>query len=309
MQMTTVVTGATGNVGSQVVRELRDRGVPLRAFVRDPTRAAERLGHDVELAVGDFSEAASVRRAMEGADALLLACANHPCQVAYETTAIDAAAAAGVRRIVKLSTIGAEVGSPLAFWDWQGRIERHLARSGVPAVVLRSNFYMSNLLAAAEPVRREGKLVAPAGGARIAMIDPRDVAAVAAVALTADGHDGRTYVLTGPEAITYERVAEELSVVAGRRVEFVDAPDEATRQGLLATGAPEWFAENLVTLYGILRQGAAAQATGTVRALTGREPRSFGEFARDHAALFASSPPGQADSAVPRRSAERHRVI
>ena len=285
--MTTVlVTGATGNVGSQVVQELRGRGVSVRAFVRAPGKAKAMLGDGVELVSGDFSDAASVRRALEGVDGVFLACANDPRQVEYEAGVIDAAAAAGARRIVKLSAFGAEIGSPLAFWDWHGRIEEHLRASGVPAVILRPSFFMANLLGAAEQVRHEGALFAPADGARISMIDPRDVAAVAAVALSTDGQEGQTYVLTGPEAITYEHVAEELSAATGRRIRFVATPDEAARQALVGTGMPEVVAEQLITLFRVLRQGAHERTTDTARALTGREPRNFARFAHDHAGLF-----------------------
>ena len=277
-----LVTGATGTVGSEVVRELRERGVPVRAFVRDPRKAAALLGEDVELAVGDLGEPESLRRALDGVDRLFLACANVPGQVEHETGAIDAAAQAGVARVVKLSALGAEPGSPLAFWDWQGRIEAHLARSGVPAVVLRPANYMTNLLAAAP----SGRLFAPAGDARIAMVDPRDVAAVAAVALTEAGHDGRAYVLTGPEALTYGEAAAGLSDATGRDIGFVDLPDEAARQGMLDAGMPGFVADFLVGLFEALRAGAHAVPTGTVRAVTGREPRSVADFAREHAGAF-----------------------
>jgi uncharacterized protein YbjT (DUF2867 family) len=279
-----LVTGATGNVGAHVVRELRERGAHVRALVRDPARAAERLGTGVELAVGDFSDPASLRRALDGVDAVLLSCGNQPRQAELEGAAIDAAAAAGVRRLVKLSTVGAEPGSPAAFWDHHGRAERHLAGAGVPAVVLRANFHMSNLLAAADRARRDGRLFAPAGSARIGMVDPRDVAAAAAVALTADGHEGRTYELTGPEAMTYARVAEELSTTLGRPVEYVDVPDAVALDAMVGNGIPPWFAEQLVRVFGQLRAGAADRVTDAVRALTGREPRTLARFLRDHVA-------------------------
>ena len=134
---TILVTGATGNVGSAVVAELGDRGLPVRAFVRDPDRAAAILGPDVELAVGDFPDPASIRAALEGIEVVFLACANVPPQVEYEIRVIDAAARAGVRRLVKLSALGAAPGSRVAFWDWHARIERHLEASGVPWVNLR----------------------------------------------------------------------------------------------------------------------------------------------------------------------------
>jgi uncharacterized protein YbjT (DUF2867 family) len=286
MMTKVLVTGATGSVGSGVVRELRDRGVFVRALVRDPDKSAATLGRGIELAVGDFADPGSIRRALDGVEHVFLACGNVPNQVEYETDAIDAARAAGVRRIVKLSALGAEVGSPLTFWDWHGQIEERLWASGVPAVVLRPSFYMTNLLGAAQGVRHQGALFAPAEGARISMIDPRDVAAVAAVALITDGHEGQTYVLTGPEAIAYERIAKELCAVTGRHVRFVAVPDEAARQALVETGMPEFIAKQIVTLFGALRQGVQERTTGAVRASTGREPRTFARFAQDHAGLF-----------------------
>jgi uncharacterized protein YbjT (DUF2867 family) len=281
-----LVTGATGNVGSRVVQELRARGIPTRAFVRDPDKAAGKLGDGVELAAGDFSDTASLRRALKGVDHLFLTSADSPQKVDHETAVIDVAAATSVLRIVKLSTLGAEVGSPLPPFDWHGRIERHLRRSQTPAVVLQAGFYMSNLLISAETIRHTGKLFAPADEAKIAMIDPRDVAAVAAVVLSADGHEGKTYELTGPEAITYQRIAEELSAVAGRPIEFVDVPEEAARQGFVEAGMPDWLVKHLVGVFGIIREGALAQTTNTVRTLTGREPRTFAVFAREHGGAF-----------------------
>jgi uncharacterized protein YbjT (DUF2867 family) len=283
---TVLVTGATGNVGSRVVQELRGRGVAARAFVRDPGRAAAILGPEVELAVGDFADPASVEAALRGVDTLFLACGNVPPQVAYETGVIDAATRAGVRRLVKLSALGAEPGSPVAFWDWHARIEAHLRASGIPAVVLRPRFYMTNLLGSVDTIRSAGAVIAPAEGVKVPMIDPADVAATAAVTLTADGHEGRTYELTGPEVVTFADVAAQLAEVTGRPVRFLPVPDAAALDGLVEAGAPGWLAENVVAVFGMLRRDPAAQVTGVVHALTGRQPRHLAEFLRGHAATF-----------------------
>jgi uncharacterized protein YbjT (DUF2867 family) len=284
-----LVTGATGNVGSRVVNVLRERGMQVRAFVRDPGKAAAMLGDDVDLAVGDFGDPASIRAALDGVSGVFLACANQPRQVEYETRVIDLAQEAGVRRIVKLSALGAEVGSPVAFWDWHGRIEEHLRAAGLPLVILRPAFSMANLLGSAEAIGQTGMMFLPAGGASVSMIDPKDVAAVAAVALTGDEHDGVTYTLTGPEEITFQSVAEDLSAATSRHVQFVSVPDEAARQSMIEQGLPEFVADQIVTVFGFLRQGMQEQTTGTVRALTGREPRGFADFARDHARLFGKA--------------------
>jgi uncharacterized protein YbjT (DUF2867 family) len=282
-----LVTGATGQAGSEVVRALREHGHEVRAFVRDPDKASSLFGDTVELATGDFADPRAVRAALEGSEQVVLSGPDRPTRVEWESGLIDAAVATGVRRIVKISSIVAEPGSAVAFWDWHGRIEELLRESGVAAVILRSSFYMSNLLASAEQVAREGRLYAPAGDARTAMIDPRDVGAAAAAVLSTTGHDGRTYVLTGPEAITYRQVAATLSAATDRGVEFIDVPDKAATQGMIQNGLPGFVAEQIVQVFAMLRLGMAEQVTPTVESLTGRPPRDFTAFARDHARLFA----------------------
>jgi len=282
-----LVTGATGTAGSEVVRALTARTGGVRAFVRDAQKARRTLGPDVELAIGDFADPGSVRAALEGTDTLFLSCADDPRRVGWETAAIDAAAAAGVRRVVKLSTAAAAPGSPVAFWHWHGQVEQHLRGSGADWTILRPSYYMSNLLAGAPQVAAEGRLYAPAGTARIAMIDPRDVGASAAAVLSSAGHEGQTYLLTGPAAITYAQVAAGLSGVTGSRVEFIDIPDDAAQEAMIRNGLPGFVAEQIIRTFAQLRQGAGAQVTPAVETLTGSAPRDFASFARVHARLFA----------------------
>ena len=282
-----LVTGATGNAGSHVVRALLEQNREVRVFVRDADKARELFGRAAELAPGDFADPRSVRAALAGVEEVFLSGADDPRRVDWETRLIDAAATAGVARIVKLSSLAAEPGAPVAFWDWHGQIEEHLRKSGLPSVILRSSFFMTNLLAAAGQVAHEGRFFAPAAEARIAMIDPRDVGAAAAAVLTTPAHAGRTYLLTGPEAITHAQIAAELSAATGREVEFVDVPDEAAKQGMIEAGLPGFIAQQIVRIYAQARQGAAEQVTATVESLTGRPARTFATFARDHARLFA----------------------
>jgi len=265
------VTAATGTIGSIVVHLLQARGLDVRP-----------LGRDAASGVG-----------LDGVDALFLACGNVPEQVAFECAVIDAAQRSGVGRIVKLSARGAEIGSAIAYWHWHGLIEQHLQASGIPATVLQPGFAMTNLLGAAEHVRQQGMLFAPAGTAPIAMVDPRDVAAVAAVALTDGQHEGRTYVLTGPAAINYDQVAADLSTATGRRVGYVDIPPEAAVPALVESGLPPFAAEQIVTIFGALRGGAQSVTTDNVEVLTRSRPRSFATFAHDYAAAFASDAPAR----------------
>ena len=148
-------------------------------------------------------------------------------------------------------------------------------------MILRANWYMSNLLAAASAVAAEGRLYAPAGQARIAMIDPRDVGAAAAAVLCSPGrgasagHEGQTYLLTGPRAITYDEVAAGLSAATRSRVEFTDIPGDAAYQAMIGDGMPGFVAEQIVAMFARLRQGAAAQVSPDVETLTGSAPRDF----------------------------------
>jgi uncharacterized protein YbjT (DUF2867 family) len=281
--MTILVTGATGNVGGHVVRALSAQGLAVRAFVRDPDRAARVLGPEVELATG------SLDRALTGVDRMFLACGNVPEQVTFECAAVDVAAAAGVSRVVKLSGPDASVDSPLIFERWHGEIERHLAASGVPRVLLRPRTYMTNLLAYARTVAETGMLFAPAGTASVSFVDPRDVGEAAAVCLTGDGHDGRAYTLTGPEAITYERIAGELSAACGRTITYVSVGDDEARQAMVADGLPPMVADAIVAIFAAQRAGTMAGTTETLRDLLGREPRTIADFARDHAGLFRAA--------------------
>ena len=270
-------------------RAARPRRGAVRAFVRDRDRAATCSAPTWSSPLGDFADRASLDRALEGIDRVFLACGNVPGQVELECAAIDAARAAGVQRVVKLSGPRPADDSPIPFERWHAEIERHLIGSGIPWVLLRPCTYMTNLLMHADAVRHTGRLMAPAGAAEIAFVDPRDVAACAAAALAEDGHAGSAYALTGPEAITFERIARELSAATGRPVSYVDVPEPAARQGMVEAGLPEPVADAILAVFAVQRTGAMARTSETVLALTGRGPRSVERFARDHAALFGAA--------------------
>jgi len=275
-----LVTGATGNVGAHVVRELQARAADVRAFVRNPGPG------DVDVAVGDFDDRASLRRALDGVDRVYLSAADGPRKVAHEVAVIDVAAEMGVERIVKLSAMHADPASALPAYRWHGEIEAHLLRSGIPAVILRPAFFMTNLLMVAGGVAHTGMLYAPTAGRRVAMIDVRDVAAVAAVAALADGHAGRTYELTGPSAITFADVAAALTDATGRPVGSVDLTEEQARPRFEQAGLPDWLAVHLAGVFGVIRAGGFEHTTDHIRAITGHPARDIAAFVRDFAAPF-----------------------
>ena len=282
---TVLVTGATGNIGTHVVEHLMARGATVRAFARNPQAASAKLG-DVELVCGDLGDPASIRRALVDVDRVFLTAADGPNKVAHEQAVIDAAAAAGVELVVKLSALRADPESPLPVFAWHGAIEQHLHRSGIPAVVLQPSFFMSNLLMVADGVARTDTLYAPTGGAPVAMIDGRDVARVAAATLVDGRHVGRRLQLTGPAPITFHDIAAAISQAVGRQIEYVDLTPDQARPRFEGAGLPVWLQEHLAGVFALIRAGAFESATDTVQEVTGEPATDISVFARDHAPAF-----------------------
>lgn len=280
--MTILITGATGHVGRSLVSELNLAGVPLRALVRDADKARAVLPAGVEVAVGDFADPDSLASAVRGVKRLFLAAPNHPEQLDWEVSVIKAARGAGVKRVVKLSAHGARQGSPVAFWDTHAAIERHLVQAGMEWVVLRPTTFASTALASFNG----SHLVAPAAGARVAFIDPADVAAVAAGALLQPRWVGRTLTLTGPRVHTFDSVALQLAALTSRPVRFIDVPEAAAAEAMTAAGASPWFADNVVRVFGELRAGIADLLTDDVYHVIRRPARPLSEALR--VPLFAS---------------------
>ncbi|MGS0688070.1 SDR family oxidoreductase [Nakamurella sp. GG22] len=286
MLTTVLITGATGTVGSVLVRTLVGSGVRPRVYVRDPEKARALFGGDIDVSVGDLADQDALRHALTGVDAFFLACGNVPDQVDLECAAIDAATSAGVRRLAKLSARGAASTATAAVWRAHAAIEEHLTTANVSAVILRPAFYMTNLLAAAEPVRHFNALPAAAGTAPIAMIDPADIAAVAARVLFDDSVRPGVLQLTGPEALTYHQVAQRLSDVTGRDISYLDVPPDDAAKAMVANGIPEPTARQILEVFAGLRRGEYATTTDDVPRIIGRAGRTLAEFARAHAAAF-----------------------
>jgi uncharacterized protein YbjT (DUF2867 family) len=282
-----VVTGATGNVGSSVVRSLLEHGEKVRAFVRDPEKARRMLGEDVELSIGDFDDARSVAEALNGGKRVFLSSGEGPDKVRWEKAVIDAAAEAGVGLVVRASTMGADAGS-FSSLAWHGELEDTLKASGVPWTILQSNWYMTNLLPNAGQIAATGKIFMPAGDARIGMVDPADTGRVGAAVVASDGHEGKTYTVTGPAGVGFAQVAEALSAATGRTIEYVDVPPEAAKKAMAAAGLPDWLPDFLDRLFARFRAGEFGDVADTVERLTGSPSTPIEEFARKHAAAFSA---------------------
>jgi uncharacterized protein YbjT (DUF2867 family) len=190
---------------------------------------------------------------------------------------------------VKISSVGVKPDSPVSFFRWHAGTEQHLKDSGLPFTILQPNFFMQNTFSFAPTIVKEGKFYGAAKNGKIAAVDIRDVASVAARTLTDPGHEGKTYLITGPEAITLSDVAAKLSAALGKPVTYDNVPGEALRQALLGAGLQEWQATGLVELHESLAENAAGTVTDVVEKIAGKKPIPFDQFARDFRAAFESS--------------------
>jgi len=287
-----LVTGATGKTGAETVRLLAERGAPLRALVRDPDRAAALLGRGVELAVGDLDRPETLAPAMAGVERLYLCSAPDARMAEQQLNALVAARDAGVRHVVKLSAIGASPASRFSLGRQHAQIEREVKGSGLAWTLLQPTFFMQNLLGQAAAIAAEGKIYTPAADGRAALVDARDIAAVAAAVLTEDGHEGESYVVTGSDSLSHSEIAARIGAAIGKPVAYVQVPADAARQAMVQGGIPEWYADDLVVLQQIFGSGVAARTTDVVPRVAGRPARTFDGFVREFAGAFAGRPAG-----------------
>jgi NAD(P)H dehydrogenase (quinone) len=279
---TLAITGATGGLGGRVARRLADHGVAQRLVVRDPARAPELPG--AEVAQAAYGDGESVRRALDGADTLLLVSGSEAFdRVRLHTGTVDAAVAAGVQRIVYTSFLACSPDAAFTFARDHWHTEEHLRHTGVRHTFLRDSLYLDvfPLFAGGDGVIR-----GPAGDGRVAAVARDDIADVAVAVLLGDGHDGRTYDVTGPEAFTLQQAAEELSRASGRTVTYhAETLGEAyaSRAGY---GAPDWEVTGWVTTYTAIAAGELDVVSDTVATVAGHPPMDLAEFLRRNPATM-----------------------
>jgi uncharacterized protein YbjT (DUF2867 family) len=271
------VTGATGAVGGRVATRLTRKGAPQRLVVRDAERAPRLPG--AEAAEASFNDATAMREAMEGIETLFLVSATEsPDRVDQHKTAIDAALSAGVGRIVYLSFMGAGPDATFTFARDHFHTEQHIRAAGIPHTFLRPSLYADQV-----PyfVTREGAIEGPAGEGRVAWIAREDLSDAAASVLTGEGHDGSTYDITGPQALTMAETAAALAEITGREIVFRDQTPDGARASRSGSGAP-WEIEGWVSSYLAAANGELARVSGAAAKLNGREPQSLLSFLRTH---------------------------
>jgi uncharacterized protein YbjT (DUF2867 family) len=281
MARTILVTGATGTVGSEVLRRLAGReGINVRAALRDLSKRAAVEGPGVEPVWFDYEKPRTFPAACQGVDAIFLVAPFTPSGVDQTLALIGAARAAGVRHIVKLSVIRSL--GDITATRWHAAIDGALKSSGIAWTILLPGAFMQNFVETSAP-RPDGNMYLPVGDAKAAFIDVRDIADVAVKALTEPGHESKEYTLTGPEEISYTEVAAIMSEVSGRAIRFVNVPEAGARQAMLGAHMPEWLVDVILELNAATRTNHMAEMTSTVQDVLGRPPRTFRDFARDYA--------------------------
>ena len=282
---TVLVSGATGNTGAALVERLLPRRVSVRAMVRTPAAAARFDNTAATPVVADFDDPGAVAAALTGVERAYLVTPSSERAQAQQLRFAELAATAGVRHLVKLSQFAAAADSPVRFLRYHAAVEQHIRGLGIGWTFLRPNLYLQGLLAMAGPIRSQGRFFAPIGDARVSAVDVRDIADVAAAVLTEPGHDGATYSITGPAAVTHAEIAVAIGQATGRPVTFIDVPPAVFAEQLSHV-LPAWQVEGLIEDYAHYARGEAAAVHDAVASVTGHAPRTIAEFARDHKDAF-----------------------
>jgi uncharacterized protein YbjT (DUF2867 family) len=280
-----LITGANGTVGSAVLAAVAQTGQMHRAMYRSKEDAAK-ASSGWEAVVADFANKASLAVALRGVESVYLVCSPIPQLVQLEGNMIEACEAAGVSRIVLNSAMGA-ADYPKSFPSWHHQVENKLAATKMAHCILRPNSFHQNILAFYAPsIRTQGVFYSGMGNARVSFLDVGDIAGVAAKALLGGEHDGKTYELNGPEAVTYSQLADKISRQTGGAAQYVDIPLEAQRKAMLDQGMPEWQVTALLDLQAYYTGGKGGSTDGLLAKLLGRPPVTLDAFLRDHVGEF-----------------------
>jgi uncharacterized protein YbjT (DUF2867 family) len=280
-----LITGASGTVGKAVLQEVSRKQSNSRAMFRSKEEAAK-APPGCQPVLADFSDKPSLRKALDGVTAVYLVCSPIPQLVELESNVLDVCKETGVQHVVLNSALGAG-DFPKSFPSWHRKVEDKLKSTRISFTILRPNGFLQNIVAFNAPsIRSQGAFYAAMGDAKVSYLDVGDIATVAAKALHAGAHAGKTYELHGPEAISNQELAKRISCIAGRTVNYVDIPESAQREALLGLDMPEWQVNALLDLQQYYKQGGGAKTDGLLKSLIERDPVTLDQYLSANAREF-----------------------
>lgn len=290
-QESILVTGASGNIGSEIVNQLLGvaPAVSIKAAVHSRQNVKKvKDGDRVKVIPIDYNESDTLRQALKDVDKLFLLTPDVPNAAHLASNAVTEAKKAGIRHIVKQSVMGADLKADVGTMRLHRQVEDIIEQSGIPFTFLRPNEFMQNFINFHSPsIKGNNAFYIPLEDAKVSLVDVRDIAAVAVKSLTdEDLHKNKTHLITGPEALSYHQVAEILSNRIGRKINYVNISDEEARAAMKEIGMSDWLINTVSELSDYFRKGKASEISSAVEEVTGNKPISFSQFAKDYVDAF-----------------------
>lgn len=281
-----LVTGATGTIGSFVCKQLIEVDADFIALVRSEEKAKSLNEKGIVTVIGDLSDIGSLEHVLQGVDKVFLLSVTSPESPKLQGNLVKVAKEKGIKHIVKLSVRGADLNSDIGILRYHAMTEKDIKDSGIAYTFLQPHSFMQNLVFDAESIKNQNAIFAPMGDGKIGMVDARDIAAVAVKALTEDGHEGKTYVLTGAKAISYHDVSNAFTFFLERDIKYIPVSAEDAHQGMLDAGMPEWLANDLTAINKIYASGQGSEISDDIEKVTGRRAGLLKEYLSDYIDLF-----------------------
>lgn len=279
-----LVTGATGKVGGNVLELLVQAGQPVRALVRDPAKLGK-AGEKVEIARGDLTKPETLDAAFAGVDKVFLMITGGQSTEPVKN-AVEAAKKAGVKHLVVLSSSSVTSTKETLIGRWHIDAEAVIKSSGVPWTMIQPGAFASNTFQWIGSIKAQGAVFHVMGDGKINPIDPRDIAEVAARCLTTPGHEGKSYVLSGPEALTAADEVAAISAALGKPIKVVQVTEAQAREGMEKAGMPEIFIRAMLEVGELVRGGHGFETSATFEELMGKKPRTFADWVKSNIKAF-----------------------
>jgi uncharacterized protein YbjT (DUF2867 family) len=280
-----LVTGATGNIGTELVKQLVAKGSPLRVISRDEKKVSH-LRPEIGRVIGDRHEPLVVQRALQDVEKVFVLAALFDSDHESDRLLINQAKSTGVRQIVLISSGTVHLAEKNGIGALHREIELLVEASGIPWTFLRPGGFMSNAFQWVDTIKSQAKVFNPAGEGKFAPISPYDIAAVAALTLTSSGHEGKAYDLTGSQVLSIHDQVTILSKAIDKHIQCIDIPIEAAAERMRANGFPEILIQGMRDVWSRTRSGESTFQTNEVEKLTGRPAQTFETWCYEHRAAF-----------------------